>query len=41
MSAEVAYKKVFGWPEKTTEAEQRDWIDDFSDHALLYGQVIE
>jgi hypothetical protein len=32
---------VVGWPQKDTEVEQRDWIDTFSDHALLYGQVVE
>jgi hypothetical protein len=32
---------VLGWPELGTEAEQRAWIDDFSDHALLYFEVQE
>jgi len=34
--AEVA---VRGWPEKTTVAEQDDWISKYSDHALLYFEV--
>ena len=32
---------VRGWPELGTEAEQRQWIEDFSDHALLYFEVQE
>ena len=30
---------VRGWPELATEAEQRDWITRYSDHALLYFEV--
>lgn len=32
---------VRGWPDLGTEQEQRDWIDDFSDHALLFFEVQE
>ena len=32
---------VRGWPELGSEAEQRQWIEDFSDHALLYFEVQE
>lgn len=31
--------KVIGWPELPTKDEQRAWIDEFSDHALLLGQI--
>ena len=31
--------KVIGWPELATRQEQLQWIDEFSDHALLYGEV--
>lgn len=31
--------EVFGWPEKATENEKKDWIENFSDHALLYAEV--
>lgn len=34
--AEIA---VRGWPEKSTTAARKSWIDDHSDHALLYGEV--
>lgn len=30
---------VRGWPELATDDEKRDWIRDFSDHALIYGEV--
>ena len=30
---------VRGWPELATAAEQDAWIADYSDHALLYGEV--
>lgn len=30
---------VKGWPEKNFPAGQDDWIDEFSDHALLYFEV--
>jgi len=30
---------VIGWPELEDEAEQRQWIEDFSDHAMLFGQI--
>lgn len=32
---------VRGWPELATEAEQLAWIEDFSDHPLLYFEVQE
>jgi hypothetical protein len=28
-----------GWPEETTEEDQKQWIRDFSDHALLRFSV--
>jgi hypothetical protein len=30
---------VRGWPQLLTEAEQTAWINDHSDHAMLYGEV--
>lgn len=30
---------VRGWPQKPTPAEQDQWIQDYSDHALLYFEV--
>lgn len=32
--------KVIGWPELSTRSEQREWIEAFSDHALLYGELV-
>lgn len=34
-----AHVKVIGWPQEPTKAKQRQWINQFSDHALLYGEV--
>ena len=34
--AEIA---VFGWPEKATTAQKKAWIRDFSDHAMLFGEL--
>jgi hypothetical protein len=31
--------KVIGWPELPAETERRRWIEAFSDHALLFGQI--
>lgn len=31
--------KVIGWPELQTETEQLQWIQSFSDHAMLFGQL--
>ncbi|MDX1434252.1 MAG: hypothetical protein R3286_17560 [Gammaproteobacteria bacterium] len=31
--------RVRGWPELATDAEKAEWIRDFSDHALIYGEV--
>lgn len=31
--------KVIGWPDKPTLQEQRQWIKEYSDHALLFFQV--
>lgn len=31
--------RLMGWPEKATDAEKGRWIDDYSDHALLYFEV--
>lgn len=33
--------EVRGWPELGSEQEQRDWIEDFSDHGLLFFEVQE
>jgi hypothetical protein len=30
---------VRGWPQLATEAEQKDWIEKFSDNGLLYFEV--
>ena len=32
---------VRGWPELGSEQEQRDWIEEFSDHGLLFFEVQE
>lgn len=31
--------KVIGWPELTDATERRRWIETFSDHAMLFGQI--
>ncbi|MEJ2534810.1 MAG: endonuclease/exonuclease/phosphatase family protein [Gammaproteobacteria bacterium] len=31
--------RVHGWPEKSTLAQKRSWIEKYSDHALLYGEL--
>ena len=31
--------QVLGWPEENTEEDQKQWIRDFSDHALLRFSV--
>jgi endonuclease/exonuclease/phosphatase family metal-dependent hydrolase len=31
--------KVIGWPEFSVEQERLNWINQFSDHALLYGEL--
>ena len=31
--------KVIGWSELQTEAKQLQWIESFSDHAMLFGQI--
>jgi hypothetical protein len=31
--------RVRGWPELATDDEKGDWIRDFSDHALIYGEL--
>ena len=31
--------KVRGWPEKPTKAAKKSWIEKYSDHALLYGEI--
>jgi endonuclease/exonuclease/phosphatase family metal-dependent hydrolase len=31
--------KVIGWPEKDTKTKKLNWINKFSDHALLYGEI--
>jgi len=32
--------KVIGWPGESTKAKQRRWIDKYSDHALLYAEIV-
>lgn len=31
--------EVTGWVNKTTDQDKKDWIDKFSDHSLLYGEI--
>ena len=31
--------EVIGWAEETTKVKQRKWIDKFSDHCALYGEI--
>ncbi len=31
--------KVIGWPELETKAKKLKWINNYSDHALLYGEL--
>ena len=33
--------KVIGWPEKNTKKTKQQWINQYSDHALLYGEVLK
>jgi hypothetical protein len=33
--------QVVGWPEKGTKQEKIEWINKYSDHALLYAEVIK
>lgn len=33
------YIKVIGWPELSSTAEQLSWIDKYSDHGLLFGEI--
>lgn len=33
--------EVRGWPELEGEEEQKDWISEHSDHAMLYGEVLK
>ena len=35
-SAEI---KVIGWPQEDTVSKQKRWIEKYSDHALLYGEI--
>ncbi len=37
----TASVSVRGWPQKATPEEQTDWIQSHSDHAMLYGEVLE
>ena len=30
--------EVIGWLEKGTKAQKKKWIDNFSDHALVFGE---
>lgn len=32
---------VLGWPELETDQEQVAWIEEHSNHAMLYGEVME
>jgi len=31
--------KVIGWPEESSKTDKRKWIEKFSDHAILYGEI--
>lgn len=31
--------KIIGWPELDTVQDQKDWINSFSDHALMYAEI--
>lgn len=31
--------EVSGWVDKTTKAAKKSWIDKFSDHSMLYGEI--
>ncbi|MFY0599640.1 MAG: endonuclease/exonuclease/phosphatase family protein [Cyclobacteriaceae bacterium] len=33
--------KVIGWPEKQTEEDTKEWIQNYSDHAMLYFEIEE
>ena len=33
--------EISGWVDKTTDNARKNWIDKFSDHALLYGEIHE
>lgn len=33
--------QIMGWPQKTTDKERDQWRLDYSDHALLYFEVVE
>lgn len=33
--------EVSGWVEETTPAAKKDWIENFSDHAMLYGKIVD
>jgi endonuclease/exonuclease/phosphatase family metal-dependent hydrolase len=33
--------EVRGWPKKETIAEKRDWIDRYSDHGLMYFELVQ
>lgn len=30
---------AYGWPEKPTKAQKKTWIRNFSDHAMLFGEL--
>lgn len=32
---------VRGWPQLGSDGEQTDWINQHSDHGMLYGEVVE
>jgi hypothetical protein len=36
---DAADVEVVGWPQKDSSAEKKAWIDQFSDHALLYAEI--
>ena len=40
-NGEPAQVSVRGWPEETTDAARDAWIGRFSDHALIYFEVVE
>ena len=31
--------EVIGWPQNSTVSQQKKWIDRYSDHAMIYGEI--
>jgi hypothetical protein len=32
---------VVDWPQETTKAKKKAWINNHSDHSLIYGKIIK